>query len=462
MTPAAADTIAAVATAPGVAGVAIVRLSGPDALAIADRLLPPSHPATGRPPNTFFLARLSHPATRVEIDHALVLIFHAPHSYTGETTVEFQCHGGAQPPALLLHALLDAGARLAAPGEFTRRAFLNGRLDLTQAEAVLDLLNARTERAAHAAAEQLNGRLRTSFDALYDTLLDCAAQLEHQLDFEENELPPDALASLAATLRKELAAARETTAAHLATFHEGHLLRDGAAVVIAGPPNAGKSSLLNALLGRDRAIVTPAAGTTRDTLEESFNLRGIPVRLVDTAGLRDTDCHIEALGIGRTRDAIRGADAVLYVLDATQPFSQTERGSIEALPQDRTLLLFNKTDLPASEPPCNLFPKPRTFQISALQPATLRPMLDALAGLLLQSGSSETTGPCISARHRQALADVQNHITQALTLLDDPALGWVIAATSLRQAADAVAELTGKSYSDDLLDRIFGCFCVGK
>ena len=456
-----ADTIAAISTAPGVAGVAVIRLSGPDALRIADTLLPPAtRRVSEREPNTFFLAPLHHPKTRELLDRALVLIFHAPRSYTGEDTVEFQCHGGSQSPAKMLDALLDAGARLANPGEFTLRAFLNGRLDLTQAEAVLDLLNARTERAAAAAQEQLSGRLRSAFDNLYDELLETAATLEHHLDFNDDELSAEHLANTSRELSARVNSVCLATTRLLATFREGHLLRDGATVVIAGPPNAGKSSLMNTLLGRSRAIVTPIAGTTRDTLEESFNLRGIPVRLVDTAGLRDTTCPVESLGIERTRDALRDADAILYLLDAT--LSEHDLAPLKELPQERTLLLFNKTDLTTSrqadKPTSHL-----RFHVSALRAETLAPVLDALHALLLDAApSSETIGACISSRHRQILVATLEHCHAALPLLEDASAGWVMAASALRQAADGIATLTGRRYSDDLLDRVFARFCVGK
>jgi len=393
------------------------------------------------------------------LDRALVLIFHAPRSYTGEHTVEIQCHGGSQSPQKILDALLDVGARLALPGEFTQRAFLNGRIDLTQAEAVLDLLNARTSRAATAAQEQLGGRLRSSFDHLYDELLDIAATLEHHLDFNDDELSPELLTQTSETLIARGKSLCLATTRLVETFREGHLLRDGATVVIAGPPNAGKSTLMNALLGRDRAIVTPIPGTTRDTLEEFFNLRGIPVRLVDTAGLRETDCPVEALGVGRAREALRDADAVLYVVDATEPGEV----DVSGLPQERTLLLFNKSDLlDGPRQPSTAIDSHRIFNVSALRAETLAPVLDALHALLLDAApASETTGACVSSRHRQILVASLAACHEALPLLRDPA-DWPLAASALRNAANEVAMLTGRRYTEDLLDRVFSRFCVGK
>jgi len=463
------DTIAAISTAPGVAGISVIRLSGPDALSIAETLAPS---VSTRAPNTFFLAPLRHPSTHALLDRALVLVFHAPRSYTGENTVEFQCHGGSQSPAKILNALLDAGARLAHPGEFTQRAFLNNRLDLTQAEAVLDLLNARTERAATAAQEQLDGKLRSAFDALYDSLLETASTLEHHLDFSDDELPVETLHQTAAELSQKVGDVVRGISTQLATFHEGRLLREGATVVIAGPPNAGKSSLMNALLGRDRAIVTPVPGTTRDTLEECFNLRGIPVRLVDTAGLRETDCPVEALGIGRARSALETADAVLYVLDATKIGMEGEAPTSQDLPPGRVLVLLNKSDLVEEVDETDetdflgfveFFDFVATFKVSALRAETLSPVLNALHALLLESAPSpDASNTYIAARHRQILVASRALCHEALPLLSDHGAGWVVAAGLLRQAAEEVATLTGRRYTDDLLDRVFSRFCVGK
>ena len=241
------------------------------------------------------------------LDDGLVLVFAAPRSYTGEDVVEFQCHGGSIAPRRVLEACLAAGARLARRGEFTQRAFLNGRLDLSAAEAVIDLIDAKTDRAADDALARLGGTASAAFAALYAAALDLSSRLEHALDFSEDELPPDFVEGLA----RDVAALRARIAAHLATAREGRLLREGALVVLAGPPNAGKSSLLNALLGERRAIVSSAAGTTRDFLEEGVEIGGWPVRLVDTAGLRATDDVVEAEGVNRAEALIARADLVL-------------------------------------------------------------------------------------------------------------------------------------------------------
>jgi tRNA modification GTPase len=334
-------TIAALATAPGAAGVCVVRVSGPGALALADRLTPSARPAPSqRPAGTFFHAAVTHPLTGERLDDALVLVFRAPRSFTGEDTIEIQGHGGLLPPRRLLEAALAAGARLAEPGEFTRRAFLNGRLDLTQAEALCDFIGAETERAAQVARAQLDGALGREVGQRYEELTAVSAAIEHLLDFDENELPPGAAEAYAAALAP-LAAALNALAG---SWERGHLLRDGALVVICGRPNAGKSSLLNALLGRDRAIVHDAPGTTRDVIEERYSLCGVPLRLVDTAGLRPAADAVEAEGVRRAQALIRQADLILHLVDRSVSSDPSDLS--DPFPPERTLLCLTKCDLP--------------------------------------------------------------------------------------------------------------------
>ena len=338
------DTIAAIATAQGGAGIAIIRISGPQSWEVGAKVA--GVPVWPREAAGTFRRATFHSSTAdgktVVMDDGIVLLFAAPRSYTGEDVVELQCHGGRLQARQVLEAALAAGARPAEPGEFTRRAFLAGRIDLARAEAVMDFISARTERAAAAARMQMEGRLSRTVDALFDGLVEVHSDIEHLLDFDEGEVPDDFADEAAAALGR----LRDGLAALEATWHEGHLLREGALVVISGRPNAGKSSLMNALLGRDRAIVSPTPGTTRDSIEESFDADGIPVRLVDTAGLRDTPSgDIEAEGIARTERLVNDADLVLRVIDASTPTDDEERGEVAALPRDRTLVVLNKTDV---------------------------------------------------------------------------------------------------------------------
>ena len=418
------ETIAAVSTPPGRGGVAVVRVSGPDAFAVATRL-------AGRPVDASLSGRFFHAvfkAKGVPLDDGLVLVFAAPRSYTGEDVVEFQCHGGSIAPRRVLEACLAAGARLARRGEFTQRAFLNGRLDLSAAEAVIDLIDAKTDRAADDALARLGGTASAAFAALYAAALDLSSRLEHALDFSEDELPPDFVEGLA----RDVAALRARIAAHLATAREGRLLREGALVVLAGPPNAGKSSLLNALLGERRAIVSSAAGTTRDFLEEGVEIGGWPVRLVDTAGLRATDDVVEAEGVNRAEALIARADLVL-ALDCDRPGA---------------LRLHAKCDLGPGE----------GQPVSAVTGEGLPELRAAIAARLeqLAAKGGEANGADVTTRQKEQLE------IAAAALARADAADLVVAANEMRTAAEALGRILGKVYSDDLLDSIFSRFCVGK
>lgn len=443
-------TVAAVATAAGAAGIAVVRLSGPDALRIADALCPGARrPPSTRPGGSFALHRLRDPATGELLDEALVLVFRAPHSYTGEDAAEFQVHGGRAAPRRVLAALFAAGAEPAGPGEFSRRAFLNGRLSLDRAEAVADLVAAQTDRAARAAVEQLAGALGRRTDAAYDALLALCADVEATLDFTEDEtpglLPPGRFAERIDPVLADLAALAET-------FREGRLLREGALVVLSGPPNAGKSTLFNALLGTDRAIVAAEPGTTRDSIEEGLSLAGVPIRLADTAGLRETDDAVEREGVRRARDLASGADLELRLVPpGDEP---------PAAPGPGTVVVLSKCDLDETPRPL----PPGAFRASARTGEGL----DALkAGILDRLGASPADaggqGAAVGARHRALLGTALAAAGEARALyLARGEEAAVPAAARLRAAAEALGAVTGRVYADDLLDAVFGRFCVGK
>ena len=449
--------IAAIATAAGAAGVCVVRISGPGVFEVGDRLAAellrkPSQRAAG----TFFHAAIVHPLTRERIDDAVVLIYRAPHSFTGEDTIEIQGHGGSVPSRRLLEAVLAAGARLAEPGEFTKRAFLNGRLDLTQAEAVCDFIQSKTDRAAHVARAQLDGALGKQVGALYERVMAVSADVEHLLDFDEGELP-DAFVSRTVARVEEAVLEMERLAA---TWNAGHLLRDGALVVISGRPNAGKSSLLNALLGRNRAIVNEVPGTTRDVIEEGYALNGIPLRLVDTAGLRETGDAVEREGIERARDLMRQADLNIHLIDQSAAADEALCREFEQLPVCRTLIGITKCDLPAAGP----LPVPRDrmqVRLSVKSGAGLDALKSAMAKLL--GLDMEMQGqPVVSLRQ---VTELQEAVAQGRVACDALSAGsenLVIAAGKLRAAAEALGRIVGRVYSDDLLDMIFSRFCVGK
>lgn len=458
-----ADTIAAIATAPGEGAICVVRLSGPDSLAIADRIFrcrgaKPSE----RPGNTFVYGHIvrlgGEPARGVSetLDEVIMLIFRAPHSYTREDVVEIQGHGGGVCARRILETVLEAGARLAEPGEFTKRAFLNGRIDLVQAEAVVDLIRARSDRAAAAAIEQLDGHLSTTLAGTYDLLLGVSAEVEAALDFSEEEVP----CPLIEDCIRRLGLAWEQMQQLLDTWNEGHLLRDGALVVISGRPNAGKSTLFNVLLGRDRAIVTHLPGTTRDVIEETVLLDGFPIRLADTAGLRDTECQIETEGIRRARDWIERADVNLHVVDASVSLTQEDCEQLKGLNPDRAVVILNKADL-------GLVVQPQEcLGLSAVVCSLLSGSgVDVLRAVLLSklhAGPSAPPHASISERHRQGLISAQGAIVDAIGLLRRGEEGIAFAASKMREAIESIGTILGRVYAEDVLESIFSRFCIGK
>jgi tRNA modification GTPase len=420
------------------------------------------------------------------IDDALVTVFHAPRSYTGDHLVEIAAHGAPIVLEAILHAALRHGARLAEPGEFTQRAFLAGRLDLTQAEAVHDLIAAQTLDQARVAAQQLGGALARQLAAPKGALLHLIALLEAGMDFASGELddvdlvPPTAIAA-------QIAEAREPLTALAATFRRGQLLRNGAALALIGPPNAGKSSLFNRLLERDRAIVTPIPGTTRDTLEESLSLAGIPLRLIDTAGLReigdqdDTLDHPESLGIARTLETLADADLILLVHDATQPYTEAEQTLAASLADRPHILIQNKTDLTQD---LSTQPKPGAPPLSAAERVDSEMWVATNAGTSAISTSALTgqgldtlRAAILRALNAEgALAETallnnlrqHEHLTAALTSLDAATeanaavLPHEVLLLDLHAALRSLDALTGTTTTDDILARIFSTFCIGK
>jgi tRNA modification GTPase len=393
------------------------------------------------------------------LDECLALFMRAPRSFTGEDVVELQGHGGVLPVRRVLRAVLDAGARQAEPGEFTRRAFLNGRLDLVQAEAVLDLVRAKSDRAATAAYEQLEGRLSLEFDAVYRDLLATAADLEAALDFPEEEVPD----AVPAELRGRLGDVRTRIGTLLDTSEEGHALREGALVVISGRPNVGKSTLLNGLLGRDRAIVSRTPGTTRDFIEEGIVLDGIPLRLVDTAGLRETACDLEQEGIRRAENMSQNADMQVFMIDCSRPLHPDDRARADALDPERGLIVLNKSDL-GSRVPGTAFPGHESVTTSLVHPSGLRKVRHAIGGRLAANlHLSARPHAAISERHRRCLLAAVRDVEDAARQLALPSGAQEeLAASSLRSALEQLGHLTGKTYEEELLDHIFARFCIGK
>ena len=451
------DTIAAIATAPGPGSVAIVRLSGPDALIIADLVFRGGEAPSGLPDRSLVYGHIEEDGRHV--DEVLLLIMRGPKSYTCEDVVEIQGHGGGQAAKQILRLVVKGGARLAEPGEFTKRAFLNGRIDLLQAEAVADLVQAQSGRAAMAAIEQLDGKLSREFDLLYDNLLGIAADLEATLDFPEDELPAPIMENILQAVQE-----RRLDLDHLLSgWDEGHLLRDGALVVISGNPNVGKSTLMNTLLGTDRAIVSDMPGTTRDSIEESLIVDGVPIRLVDTAGIREVDCVVEQEGIRRAKARIENADMHLLVVDGSQPLSSEELDRISSLDPQKSIVLFNKTDL-GSATSSDLCFQGISLQTSMLQMDTYNTVVECMSNLLRKSHHlSARPQAVISERHRQLLVSCASELSEATSLLESKREDvLVLAAAHLREATVKIGEVTGKAYQDQLFESIFSRFCIGK
>jgi len=451
------DTIAALASAPGGA-VAVIRISGPAAVIIASRVWQGRVAlAKARP------RELLYGKCRYEVrddapgEPTLAVVMPGPASYTGEDVVELHCHGGALVARRVLSALLQAGARHAAPGEFTRRAFLNGKLDLTQAEAVAEIIRANSDTALRLAERQNAGVLGHSIRELRRNLVGVLAEIESRLDFPEEDLAWQEPEQLAATLTTTTAA----VAGLLATARDGMIFRDGVRVVIAGRPNSGKSTLLNRFLGYDRAITADLPGTTRDTIEEVTVIRGLPLRLIDTAGIRPDAGPVEELGVARTMASLQAAQVVLWLFDATaaDPAAEVAALAENCAGAAAIVAAWNKCDLlsDATALPKTWLPAVR---ISARTGAGLEALLDALVRAVWQDDARHEPEIAVSARHARLLEQVAASLPMATREIR--AGHWELAAVALREAIAALGGITGESVSPDILDEIFSNFCIGK
>lgn len=442
-------TIAAVATPPGMGAVSMIRISGPDAIRVAQLATDGS---TNSQPARYARHCTVRDSRGESIDDGLLTVFPGPRSYTGEDCVEFTGHGGILATREVLARILECGAVPAAPGEFTRRAFLNGKLDLTQAEGVMDLISAQTRLSLRAARSQLEGTLGRRTTEARDSLLETLAHLEAWIDFPEEDIDPQTGEVLRARVRAVLA----TVESLLATADQGRVLREGVRTVIFGEPNVGKSSLLNRLLGFERAIVSEIAGTTRDTIEEIINLQGIPLRLVDTAGVREAADQIEAEGIQRTVRQIEAADLLLEIADASRPKPEDAVFPASAA---KHLLVLNKIDL--GEHPS--WKATEAVRLSCTTGAGFDDLSETIRDSL-HFGEVDwgEHAVAINARHQQSLMLARTALLAALELLDDPSSDAELAAIDLREALDALGEIPGRVDTEDLLGVIFSSFCIGK
>lgn len=432
----------------------LVRLSGPDSIRIADSIFSGTVKPSAMHSNVLHYGHIRS-AEGDLLDEAMLAVFRAPHSFTAEEMAEITCHGGSVAAQAVLRAALSAGARAARPGEFSLRAFLNGRIDLAQAEAVADIINARTGTAARAALERLSGGLSREISSVRDSLLDAVARIESMIDFPEEDLPQ----AESAEILGDIDNCRERVEKMLAGSRTAMVLKDGARVVIAGKPNVGKSSLFNMLLREEKAIVTETPGTTRDVLEGWIDIGGIPVRLFDTAGLRDTEDRIEAHGMERARGKLEQADLVLLVLDGTAPMNVEDEGLLSETEKYNRLVLLNKSDLPQS--PVNKIDG-SWLSISATTEQGL-PELEKSVVAKLTDDLGVDTGAVSAANARQVqlLRECLAHLEVVRKGLEER-LSFELVASDLKAAIDALGQITGHSIGDEILNRIFSRFCIGK
>jgi tRNA modification GTPase len=455
-------TIAAIATPPGASGLGVIRMSGSRSLALLQRLFRPRHHRSEPSSHKMHYGWVLHPETGETIDEVLAVFMRAPHTYTREDVVEIHCHGSYLVLQRILAAVLAAGARLAAPGEFTKRAFLNGRIDLTQAEAVLDLLEARTDRGLALALGQLQGQLQEKITRIRQGLLTVRAILEVAIDFPEEDVEILQSAELLTQLRDQVEA---PIAELIAAADRGRLFREGAAVVILGRPNVGKSSLLNMLLREERAIVTSLPGTTRDTIEEHLDIQGIPVRIVDTAGIREPTEPIEEIGIRRAQQKVAAADLILLLLDGSVPPTAADRQLLASLADKPRLLVLNKIDItPEAQIAAyhQAFPDSSLIPISAATGEGIEAMEKAICTILAGDMPGEADHACVpNLRHRASLARALAATRAAAAGLAN-GLPSDLLAIELQTALDQLGEIIGETTVEDVLDTIFERFCIGK
>jgi len=452
------DTIAAIATPVGCGGIGIVRVSGPDASIIADSVFI-KQGSGGLESHRFYYGRIIEPADRSLIDEGMAVLMRAPRSYTREDVLELHCHGGYLIVQRVLDACLRAGARLSEAGEFTRRAFLNGRIDLCQAESIIDLINSRTEMSLAYAQSQREGVLSARLGEVTGQLRNALALIEAFIDFPEEDLDAVSLGQI----ESQVASSRQSLEALLESYAHGKVIRDGISVLLAGKPNVGKSSLLNALTLEQRAIVSHIPGTTRDVIEEIINIDGLPVRIIDSAGIRESRDEIEQEGIRRSLEKLALADLVLFLVDGSAPIDQQDRDLLKAIAGKRCITVVNKADLPQVPDEGGLTVGSHVVRISSKDGTGI----DQLRSEIFHSFVSERVltsrdhVAITSSRHRDILARAQSGLDRFLLQLAAGASGELLA-IDLRDALTAVGEITGETTPDTILDMIFSSFCIGK
>ncbi len=452
------DTIAAIATPPGVGGVGIVRVSGPLAEEVAKKIFRPRRDISQFKSHRLYYGHIIDPETQEVIDEVLIALMRAPHSYTGEDVLEIYAHGGPLILKRILELCLNAGARLAGPGEFTKRAFLNGRMDLTQAEAVLQLINARTEQELKIATKQLQGYLGKRIEGIRKCLIEFKAHLEVAIDFPEEDVeivPPEVWLP---RLEKEVITPIKKL---LLAYEHGRVLREGALMAIVGRPNVGKSSLLNCLLREERAIVTPIPGTTRDVIEEAINIKGIPIRIADTAGLRKATDAVEAIGVERAKKKIAEADIILWVVDISQALTEEDREIYREIAGKNVILVLNKCDLPVKVNVDNEFKDLPMVKISALYSQGIEKLEEIIYNCLIGEEKEQVVSFVPSLRHKKALEKAFSAVLRIKEAIEKK-LPPVFISVDVQEALDYLGEIIGETTPEEVLNYIFSQFCIGK
>jgi tRNA modification GTPase len=455
------DTIAAISTPLGEGGIAVIRVSGDEALSLTERVFHSRTKLTEAPTHTVHYGTVRDPKSGEKLEEALVTVMRAPRSFTRENVVEIGCHGGIVAVKRVLDVLLEQGIRLAEPGEFTKRAFLNGRIDLTQAEAVIDLIRAKSDRAFKVAMKQVDGKLSKRIRELRQRLVELMAHIEVNIDYPEHDVAEMTSSMIADVCTNVVREIEEL----LRNAEQGKILREGISTAIVGKPNVGKSSLLNALARENRAIVTDIPGTTRDVIEEYVNVGGIPLRLLDTAGIRETSDVVEQIGVERSRTALADADLILLVLNRSEPLSDEERELLEQVRNRQAIVILNKIDLPPrldEEAIAGLVPEERIVKLSLLEEWGLPELEKAIVSLFFQGGLESNELTYVSnARHIHLLKKAKQSLQDALAA-NEQQVPIDMIQIDLRAAWEQLGEIIGDSVAESLIDQIFSQFCLGK
>lgn len=457
-----ADTIAAISTPVGEGGISIVRISGDDAIKVAQRIYQGKN-LEKVASHTINYGHIIDPDTKQEVDEVMVSVMRAPHTYTREDVIEINCHGGLLATNRILQLVLSYGARMAEPGEFTKRAFLNGRIDLSQSEAVMDLIRAKTDKSMKVALNQLDGDLSRLIRHLRKDILDVLAQVEVNIDYPEYD---DVEEMTTKMLKEKATDIQQRIQSLLKTARQGKVLREGLATAIIGRPNVGKSSLLNALLHEDKAIVTNVAGTTRDVIEEYVNVNGVPLKLIDTAGIRDTADTVEKIGVERSRKALDAADLVLLLIDNSAPLTAEDEKLLAATKDKQRIVILNKTDLPSQldlDRLKELVGDAALIETSIVKHEGMDQLGAQISHMFFDQGieSSQNNVMVTNARHIGLLHQANDALSDVLKGIAD-GMPVDLVQIDMTRCWDLLGEITGDSYQDELLDQLFSQFCLGK